>query len=40
MNRALYLDESKVELTSGFAKLKSSLESLMGELVCAAKRKL
>jgi len=37
MNRALYLDESAVEPTSGFAKLERALESLMTVLVAAAR---
>lgn len=32
MNRALYLDESRVEPAAGFAELKTSLESLMAAL--------
>ena len=37
INRALYLDESTVELTSGFGKLKQSVESLMRVLVAATR---
>jgi N-formylglutamate deformylase len=38
INRALYLDEARVEPTDGFTKLKRSLESLMRELVSATQR--
>jgi N-formylglutamate deformylase len=38
MNRALYLDEARVEPTEGFAKLKRSLESMMAALSAAARR--
>jgi N-formylglutamate deformylase len=37
MNRALYLDEAKVEPTDGFARLKRSLESLMAALSSAVR---
>jgi N-formylglutamate deformylase len=39
INRALYLDESTVELTSGFAELERSLESLMRTLAAVARGK-
>ena len=38
INRALYLDEVKVEPTPGFAKLKASLESLMVALADDCRR--
>jgi N-formylglutamate deformylase len=38
VNRALYLDEPRVEPTPGFAKLKQSLDSLMGALAAAVQR--
>lgn len=37
INRALYLDEPSVQLTRGFARLKSSVESLMVALVAEAR---
>jgi len=40
INRALYLDESTVELTGGFGKLRESLESLMRALVVATRSKV
>ena len=38
VNRALYLDEPHVEATAGFAKIKQSLDSLMGALAAAVHR--
>jgi N-formylglutamate deformylase len=38
VNRALYLDEPHVEATAGFAKIKQSLDSLMGVLAAAVRR--
>jgi N-formylglutamate amidohydrolase len=38
VNRALYLDEPRVEPSAGFAKLKNSLESLMAVLATEVRR--
>ncbi|HQN52140.1 MAG TPA: N-formylglutamate amidohydrolase, partial [Phenylobacterium sp.] len=35
INRALYLDEATLELTSGFARLKADIEALTAELAAA-----